>query len=501
MTDATARHIRGSTLLLGGRGVSLVLNLVVQVLVVRYLSQEGYGAFAYALSIVSLVEGISVLGLDRAVGRFVPIYDERGDVGRIIGALAFVVAVVVSIALAAILVVGVVFATSERTAGGVPTDTVLVLLIGLAPIQALDHLAEQTLAIFGSPRSIVIRRHFIGPSLKVLAVLAAVALGQGAEGLAALYLVTGILGLVVYLPLLARVLGRRGILNRAAMREMRVPARELLLFALPLLAVDVGHLVRTVGDAIVLEWFGGTTDVAALRAVQPVARLNLLVFANFALLFMPLASRLFERRDREALDRLYWQTAAWQAIASFPIFAATFSLAGPVTVLLFGERYAASAPIMAVLALGYYINAAFGQNSLTLRVYGHVRFIVVGALGAAAVNLVLLLTLVPPLGALGAALSSTISLIALNVFNQVGLQARTGIRAFDPGYRRVYVSIGVAAAGLAVAQLGGRPPVLLAMALAAAASVAIVWVNRDAVRLAATFPEAARLPIFGRFFR
>ena len=51
---ATRNQIRGSSLLLVGRMASLGVNFAVQIIVIRYLSKSDYGAFAYALSLVSL---------------------------------------------------------------------------------------------------------------------------------------------------------------------------------------------------------------------------------------------------------------------------------------------------------------------------------------------------------------------------------------------------------------------------------------------------------------
>src|SRR5690606_38946872 len=125
------------------------------------------------------------------------------------------------------------------------------------------------------------------------------------------------------------------------------------------------------------EYFQGTVDVASLRAVQPLAKLNQIVLASFGLLFTPAAARMFAKKDTEGINNLYWQNAAWIAVASFPIFVATFSLARPITILLFEERYADSAVILALLSFGYYFNAALGQNGLTLKVFGKVRYVMV----------------------------------------------------------------------------------------------------------------------------
>jgi hypothetical protein len=78
--STTRRQIRGSSLLLVGRFLSRGVTFAVQILIVRYLSKSDYGAFAYALSIVTLGTTVVTFGLDRAITRFVPIAGHnRGD--------------------------------------------------------------------------------------------------------------------------------------------------------------------------------------------------------------------------------------------------------------------------------------------------------------------------------------------------------------------------------------------------------------------------------------
>ena len=62
----TTSHLRGSSLMLVGRVLSMVSTFVAQVIVVRYLTKEDFGHFAYAWSVVLLLQSVLALGLDRA---------------------------------------------------------------------------------------------------------------------------------------------------------------------------------------------------------------------------------------------------------------------------------------------------------------------------------------------------------------------------------------------------------------------------------------------------
>ena len=55
----------------------------------RYLTKTSYGSFAYMLSVVAVAQTVAAFGLRHGVGRFMPIYEERGDSSKAAGTLAF----------------------------------------------------------------------------------------------------------------------------------------------------------------------------------------------------------------------------------------------------------------------------------------------------------------------------------------------------------------------------------------------------------------------------
>ncbi|MGH2521916.1 MAG: flippase, partial [Anaerolineales bacterium] len=450
---STKRQIRGSSALFLGQFFAKGLNFAAQVLIVRYLSKTDYGAFAYALSIVALGESIATFGLDRAITRFVPIYHERRDYNKLFGTLVMVISTMLALGAALALAFYSFPGLVARTLGGDELSHVLLLiLIFLAPVQALDGVLVGMFAVFSSTRSIFFRKYVLGPGLKILVVALLVLGRSNVYFLASGYLAAGAFGIVIYTAMLWRVLRDQGLFPHFNWRTLNMPWREVFAFTIPLLTSDILYAVMHTMDAVVLERYGGTVNVAALRAVQPTSILNSLVMQSFALLFTPQAARLFARDDKEGINNLYWQTAIWIAVFSFPIFALTFSLAQPITLFLYGTRYQESALILALLSFGHYFNAALGFNGLTLKVYGKLRYSVVINVLAGVINLAAILLLIPRYGALGAALGTCIALVAHNVLKQAGLRLGTGINLFEWRYFRVYLIITLGALGLLLVQ-------------------------------------------------
>lgn len=487
-------HIRGSSLLLIGRVLALGMTFVAQVLIIRSLAKSDYGAFAYVLSLVTFAQAFMSLGLDRSLPRFAPIYDEQRAYGKLLGAIVMQGTAVLTVGLAIVLSV---YGLRSAIAGVVISDgpalELLLILILLAPIQALDDMLVALLAVFTRPRAIFFRRHVLAPGLRLAVVVVLVLIHARVEFLAAGYVAAGALGVLIYLPILAGVLRPR--FRNVRRSDVRFPVRELFFFALPVLSTDVAYIVIQTSDAVLLGWFRGADEVAAFRAVQPAALLNQVVFTSFTLLFVPAASRLFARGDRDGIRELYWRTAIWMAIFSFPIFVLTFSLSGPLTVTLYEERYRASAVYLALLSFGYYFNAALGFNGLTLKVFGLLRYSVAINVAAAVINIVLNLFLIPAYGALGAAIGTMTSLIIHNILKQAGLRLGTGIDLFEWRYLRVYLSILLGAGAVLAVQLLIKPSIIIGIATAAVASILVFRLNRDMLQLDATFPELNRLPL------
>lgn len=497
---ATRRQIRGSSLLLAGRLLSKGVNFGVQVMIVRYLSKTDYGAFALALSFVSLSQSIATFGLDRAITRFVPIYQEKKEYAKLFGTIIMVFSTILSLGLAvALLFYGFQhLVTQSLLDGDQQARTLLLLLIFLAPVQAIDDLLIGMFAVFASPRAIFIRKNVLAPGLRLIVVLLLIVFQYNVLFLAGGYLAGGAIGVAIYVVMLFRLLRSEGLLSHFDLGAIQIPWREVFAFTIPLLSSDLVYVVMNQVDAILLARFQGTADVAAFRAVQPVAIMNQLIMASFATLFTPLAARMFARDDRQGINDLYWQTAIWIAVFTFPIFVLTFSVAQPLTVLLFGTRYQESGIILMLLSCGYYFNAALGFNGLTLKVYGKLRYIVSLNVAAAVANLVLNLILIPRYGAFGAAVGTGVTLIIHNILKQTGLRLGTGINLFDRRYFRVYVIISLSALGLLLIQAITSAPVYVSIALAGLASFLVIRLNRRLLNVEETFPELLRLPLMRR---
>lgn len=489
--DATRLQIRGSSLFLMGRFLSLGANCLTQVLIVRYLSTVDYGALSYVLATVAFLQLFGTLGLQEAVSRFIPIYRENHDYEKLFGTIVFAAGVV---ACTGIPMIAIVQGRSYFIAHANLTMQLLSMLIFLVPVQAADMLLDALFASFASTRDIFFRKYVLGPGLKLGVALLLIWRRSNVIFFAAGYLATSALAVALYGWMLVRLLRDQGLPQHLTSKRIKIPGRELLAFVLPGLSAVLATAAINSINMLLLGQMQPLSEVAYYRAAVPLAEMNNVVMASFTLLFTPTAARMFARGDYGGINKLYWHTAAWMSVVAFPIFASTFSLARPLTLLLYGSRYQHTALVLAVLALGSYFNVTLGFNLQTLKVIGRLRYIIITSLFAALANFMVNLYLIPRYGAVGAAAGATVVLIGYNLLLQLGLGQIPKFKAFDRSYLSMYATAALGASGLLVFQLVTPSGLAITVPLALCTSLALFLVSRKKLNVAATFPELYRVP-------
>jgi len=312
--DKIARkQIRGSSLLMFGRVISVGLNFATQVLLVRYLIKADYGAWEYALAAVAFFEGFSSLGLKRSISRFIPIYHEKGEYNKLFGTIVLTVGIILLIGAIVITAIYISPETITRLISGgkqQPVNLILIMIF-MVPVDAIDQMLIGLFASLASPRTILIRRHVVAPGLRLAVVVLLILFESSVFFLAYGYLISSILGVLVFVWVFIRLLERQGILQHFQPNSIKIPAKEIFAFTIPLLTSDLVTVIMHSADTLILGYFHDTTVVASYRVVLHPAHFNKLVMMSFAILYMPLAARLFAKNDYAGINDLYWRTAVW----------------------------------------------------------------------------------------------------------------------------------------------------------------------------------------------
>jgi O-antigen/teichoic acid export membrane protein len=493
------RHVRGSMILLAGRGVSLLFTIATQVVIVRALSKGEYGAFAYALTLVNSGRILLSLGQGKLLSRFMSKYEEEGDYPRMFGSLMLSIATILVTSTVLLAVLWVWSAQVLGMAFDDPrADNVLLILMFCAPLQALDQVFVSIFAVFSRPQAIFFRKYLVTPGLQLSVVLLIALLHGSVYQLALGYSVTSFVGILIYVILLVRILRERGLAQHFRFRSVVWPVREVFGFSFPTLTQELGYLATNTGSVLILGGFWGARQVADFRAVLPAARLNQVVYQTFVTMFLPMSARLFTRHDHDGVRETYWHTSHFLAVSTFPVFIMTTVFAPITTSTLFGTRYSTSAGVLLALSIGYYTSIALGFNLYVLQIYGKLKYLVFSNVGVAGFSLLLAFILTPRLGAMGAALANGSTMVAQNLVNQYVLMRTLKSGGDKRAYARPYLIAGLVTVMLIVVRIAVDPGLLGALAATAIGTLVLLRTTRRSLQLMSTFPELAKVPGLSR---
>lgn len=406
----------------GSKFVSVLVGFVVTPLLARILGGDLYGDYAFLMSVFGIaiifVNAGTFDGLRRYVSPTKP-RDWNTDV------LAFYLTLTVALTVVIGVVFGVLLATGILARRfGAQFEGYFVLLAALIVGRQFFAISRATLMGFRVERY-----------SETLHILRRVLFAVGGVGLAYYGLnVTGVLLGDLIATAAAAVLGLSLVARRVDLGwsfrfdRSRISLTDLVGFnamnvILILLTASLYHT-----DIILLRLFEGSRSTGYYKAALVVAEFLWLVPTVIQMALLQSTSQLWDLDETEQISALTSRITRYNYLFTQLLAVGIAVLAGPFVGLYFGAEFlpaAAFVPILLVGALGFAISRpilSVGQSK------GALRPLIAATGGAALVNLVLNLVLIPPFGAYGAAVATSIGYGLMIVLHVVAAR-RVG---YDP---------------------------------------------------------------------
>jgi len=409
----------GGGVLLAGLVVKQGISFLAKVIIARGLGSIDYGAVSIGIAIMTTASLVTVLGLHLGVSRHLPQFEtEERRRGVLIS--AFQLAVPLSVA------VGLVVAVFARTIATVgfndPAIAPVIRVFGIAiPFAATVRLVIGGLR--GAERSLpkVYIDHVTLPVARFGFAAVALVLGFAAIGIAWAYLLAYVATAAVSLYFLAR---HTSLLSRTPAASMH---RSLLVFSLPLVVTSATNLVLSDIDIFILGYFWNAASVGVYNVIYPMAQIISTPINAFTYLFLPIIAGLHADGEQARMNNVYSVGTKWLFVLTFPAFVVLLAFPDMVIRIAFGAEYVDGATALSILALGFTIHTVMGFNSSALTAIGRTKLVMYDNMAAAALNVVLNLSLIPRFSFVGAAVATTISYVALNLLYSYHLYRETGI--------------------------------------------------------------------------
>jgi len=423
--DARAGDQRRALAVFLLRLASAAIAYASQVLLARWMGAFEYGVYAYVCIWVLLLGIVSSLGMSASVVRFVPSYRQRGDDDRLRGFLFRSVTITLAASTALMLAsFGVLFALSDVVADYYLLPLLLAALC--LPMFGLSEIQDGIGRAFSWLDAALLPPYILRPLLLLALMLVTVGLDLApANALTAVgcaVAATWIAALLQSAVLFFRV--RRTV----APGPRRYDAGDWVAVSLPFMVMEGFYLLMSHTDVLVLDLFTGPEDIAVYFAAAKTT--SLIAFVHFAVLSVvtPQFARHHAAGDEAALSATLHDASLWIFWPSLLGAAAILALGWPL-LWLFGPEFDRAYPVMFILSAGLVVRAAMGPADALLNMMGHQKLTMVVLLGAAMLNIVLNVVLIPPFGLEGAALATAVALSLQALILLVLARRKLGLRS------------------------------------------------------------------------
>ena len=429
------------------RGGALVLAISSTILLSRLLGPAGFGKFRLGSVVVQVLTTFCVLGLDRALMRYLPILETRNEDGKTLVIKAGSIVFALSLALSVGLVFGTPFLATSYFHSPQMANVLYVFSLQL-PVLALFRFFSG--AVTAAKRFDFASKitNILSPAVFLfLVALIALVYPNLYATIAARIVAQAVAGIALIVFLLRHFSGSRTIAPAA-----EGTFKSYLSLAMPLFLIGIGYQLLNQMDTLMLGFFTNEKEVGIYAVAFKVSAFVLIGLEILLPIVAPLFSQFRETRDTQSTEALFQTVTKWMCYSGLVIFVCivVFRLE---LLKIFGKGFTAGTSALLVLAIGQFANAATGPTGVLLTMTGKQKWELANSLVMVAFNFLLNLVLIPRMGILGAAIATAISIATINAIKLIQVYLLFGLQAYNLKYLKGVVAI--AGAGLVAYLLRG----------------------------------------------
>lgn len=433
--ELRARLVRGALGSAGVQAASRILALVLGVILARALGPEGYGTYAYAFAIMSLLMVAAEAGVPTLLMREVAAAEGRGNWGLMRGALqrGFQLVAVVSVVIAAAGLIVLTLLADRMAPTSLNTMALMLLLLPVATMaKTVGH------ALWGLHRVVTaqIVLSIISPALFITFISGVFFLWpemRKPAGAMAAQLAAALASLMI-----AAVLLKRALPAATQCAAPKFYSRKWVRSALPFILIGGAGFINTQTDIIMLGWLAEPEEVGIYRVAVQGAMLvpgmtlhiaNAVLASHFA--------RLYAQGDMALLQRTV-KTATRAILLAAISLVILLVLAGePAIVWLFGVEFAPAYRPFLILMVTQLAVISFGQVDFLLNMTGHERIVNRVLWQTACLNVFFNAALIPYFSGIGAAVATSASLLLRAIILRSQVKKKLGLSTSVLGRKRI----------------------------------------------------------------
>ena len=410
------------TLLFRLSGLGLIFLL--QILLARLMGPKSYGDYTVIITTVNLLLVLSMFGFDSAILRFLPSSLEKGDEASAVGFIKFANRVMTVLVIACAVGIFIFLLSKSRSFNRDFSEGLFWAMI-LLPFLAYTTFSAAVLRALRRIRLSLLPAYFLFP---VMMGIMSWIYYRGENKLtadAAMVLNLGVSAIICFY------------INRKAKKALRESVgdtqanytrRAWISVSSVLFLTTAMDLLLKQSDILMVGYFLNNMKAGFYAVAAKLATLSALGLAVADYVVMPRIAGMFESRQYSKLQKMI-RNASFQILSiSLPVIIG-LAIFGKMILGFFGLPYKDSYVALLILLIGQLVNSATGMVGGLMMMTGHQRKFFLFYAGAIALQFLLNVLLIKPLGINGAAIATSTSMIFLNVSAYLFVSRKLKIKA------------------------------------------------------------------------
>jgi len=434
----------GSAIVMAGGIVERAVRMLTTWFLSGALGTAGFGLYAFATTVASIVGAIAPLGMDAGLIMYGARYRASNEAGRLKGVLLTGLGTVAlsgpMFAIAAWALVRTELILADRPDEGTALVTISAGIVLVAVFSVLLGALVSAKDMVGQTLSQLIAL----PCVLLVGSMAAVWTGLGVDGVIMAFVLAHAVAVVMAA---LRVWKRDGGLlrDRSVLPQLELAA--LFGYALPQSFARVLYRANLWVDILMLTALATLADVGVYRVSVALAMMGALPVVASTTMFGPVIAELVYTDQREKLNALLKIVTRWLLVVATPLYFGILLLPD-VVLSIFDEAYLGGVGALLILMSGQAIYVLAAPTGAILTNAGHSTLNLINGLIAVGLNIALNAWLIPVHGLIGAAVASATALGIWSLLRVVAVYWLHRCHAFS--WRAAIFVGGMATLGLCV---------------------------------------------------
>jgi O-antigen/teichoic acid export membrane protein len=430
-----------------GTGISLFgmtmaggLWLLCQIIIARLFGAEVFGLYILGITTLKITELFARFGLHTGAMRFVSIYREKNP-EKVKGVLKTSVSAsfLNGILLGAILY----FLSgtlSELVFHKPELRDVIKTFAFAVPFMASMMVVATSTQGFHTAKYAVYTRDIIQPSTNILLIFLFNYLGSGLLGVVYSFILSYFIALIVGIFCIGKIFP---VIKDKTLNPVYNP-KELILYSAPLVFIGVLHFLISWTDTIMLGIMTTSQDVGIFRAATQIPVLLPMFLAASNSIYAPIIAELYHKGEMKRMESMLKTTTRWVYIIVLPVSLILIFSANEV-MSIFGSGFVEKGvPIFIIITIAQLIDCITGGIGFVLVMTGRQNIELFNSSVLVLMIILLNLFLIPRYGALGAAITTALSIILINLLRLAEVYKLYKMHPYTKSYMKSFAPTAIA---------------------------------------------------------